>query len=43
MNIGKINKTVIDLGDCEIKLKEKYNIPKEQSLYIFKIEKLMKE
>ena len=34
----KINNTVINLGDCELKLKEKYNIPEEKSLYILKIE-----
>ena len=34
----KINNTEIDLGDCEMKLKEKYIIPEEKSLYIFKVE-----
>ena len=37
-NEGKINNTVINLGDCELKLKNKYNIPEEKSLYILKIE-----
>ena len=32
------NVTIIDLGDCEIKLKEKYNISLNDSLYIFKID-----
>ena len=34
----KINVTTINLGDCEKKLKEKYNIPNDKSLYIFKID-----
>ena len=32
------NKTCIDLGECEDKLKNAYNIPKQNSLYIIKIE-----
>ena len=34
----KSNKTSIDLGDCEVKLKERYNIPKNESLYILKMD-----
>ena len=34
----KINNTDIDLGDCEVKLKKKYDIPREKSLYILKKE-----
>ena len=33
-----INSTTIDLADCEDKLKEKYNISKNNSLYILKID-----
>ena len=39
------NSTTIDLGDCELKIKEYYNISKKDSLYIFLIkvyEKYMK-
>ena len=32
------NKSTIDLGNCEIKLKNNSNIPLEETLYIFKIE-----
>ena len=35
------NKTIIDLSECETKLKEKYQIPEKESLYIFKIEFLV--
>jgi len=31
------NTTIIDLGECENKLKNEYNIPKQDSLYILKI------
>ena len=34
----KLNITTIDLGECEIKLKEAYNISKNDSLYILKID-----
>ena len=34
----KENKTSINLGDCEDKLKEAYKIPKNNSLYILKIQ-----
>ena len=34
------NKTIINLGDCETKLKELYNISNEESLYILKIDKI---
>ena len=33
-----LNVSIIDLGECENKLKEKYNIPKEYTLIIFKID-----
>ena len=33
-----LNVSIIDLGECENKLKEKYNIPKEYALIIFKID-----
>ena len=33
-----INKTVIDLGNCEYKLKEEYNISNNSYLYIIKID-----
>ena len=32
------NMSIIDLGECENKLKEEYNISKEESLIIFKID-----
>ena len=32
------NTTTIDLGECENKIKEEYNIPKNKSLYILKID-----
>ena len=32
------NSTTIDLGDCETKLKNEYNISKDKSLYILKID-----
>jgi len=32
------NTTIIDLGECETKLKGEYNISENQSLYIFKID-----
>ena len=35
-NINK-NVSIIDLGDCEISLRQHYNIPKSQKLYIKKI------
>ena len=35
------NITTIDLGECEIKLKEKYNISMNESLYILKIDILV--
>ena len=35
------NVTTIELGDCENKLKEKYNISKDEDLYILKIDKQM--
>ena len=34
----KSNKTTIDFGECEIKIKEAYNISKNESLYILKID-----
>ena len=30
--------TTIDLGECEYKIKDEYNIPKNKSLYILKID-----
>ena len=36
-NINK-NVSIIDLGDCEISLRQHYNIPKSQKLYIKKID-----
>ena len=33
-----LNVSIIELGECENKLKEKYNIPKEYTLIIFKID-----
>ena len=35
------NKTIINLGECESKLKEKYNISKNESLYILKVDILI--
>ena len=32
------NMTTIDLGECEYKIKDEYNIPKNKSLYILKID-----
>ena len=32
------NKTIINLGFCEGKLKDKYNISKDNSLYILKMD-----
>ena len=37
------NKTIINLGGCEKKLKNKYNIPEQDSLYIIKIDIKEKE
>ena len=37
-NSNSTNLTTINLGDCEDKLKTKYNIPKRDSLYILKID-----
>ena len=34
----KLNISTIDLGECENKIKEEYNIPKNKSLYILKID-----
>ena len=34
----KENVTTINLGECEEKLKDEYNIPKDKSLYILKID-----
>ena len=34
----KTNTTSIDLGDCETLLKDKYNIPENESLYILKMD-----
>ena len=36
--ISKTNTTNIDLGKCETKLKNKYNIPRNESLYILKMD-----
>ena len=33
-----ISLTTIDLGECETKLKQEYNISKNKSLYIFKVD-----
>ena len=38
-NESNKNKTTISLGECEIKLKNKYNISNHDALYIFKIDK----
>ena len=35
---SKTNTTSIDLGECETKLKNKYNISKNESLYILKMD-----
>ena len=35
---NNVNISIIDLGECEQKLKEKFNIPKEYDLIIFKID-----
>ena len=32
------NSTTIDLGDCENKIKDEYNISRDKSLYILKID-----
>ena len=37
-NYKNKNLTTINLGECEVKLKEKYNISLNDSLYIFKID-----
>ena len=37
-NEKSLNKTTINLGDCEDKIKEEYGIPKSKSLYILKID-----
>ena len=37
-NYKNNNVSTIDLGECEYKLKEKYNISLNDSLYIFKID-----
>ena len=37
--INNKNKTVINLGECETKLKNNYNIPTSNPLYIFKLDK----
>ena len=37
-NIDKINTSTIDLGECEDKLKDEYNISKNDSLYILKVD-----
>ena len=37
------NKTTIDLGECEYKLKSHYNISLNDSLYIIKLDKKKKE
>ena len=36
--ISKINATSIDLGECETKIKNQYNISQNESLYILKLE-----
>ena len=35
------NQTIVNLGECEVKLKEKYNISQNESLYILKIDILL--
>ena len=35
---GNNNVSTIDIGDCEYKLREKYNIPENEDLVIFKID-----
>ena len=37
------NSTTIDLGDCETKIKDEYDIPKDKSLYILKIDVKQKD
>ena len=36
------NETSIDLGNCEFNLKEEYNIPKNETLFILKIDNIIK-